>query len=149
MMTVEQKREAARRSYYKYHERNKARQRARYHADPERYKAQSRAWHAANPDRIRELSAKSLVRRRYGLTMEQYKEILATQKVCNLCGREPDGKGRNGRQLCVDHDHETGAFRALLCRSCNSMLGLSGDSPGILRKAAEYIEHHRTLTKEE
>jgi hypothetical protein len=44
--------------------------------------------------------------------------------------------------LAVDHSHETGAFRGLLCHSCNRAIGLLGDDPARLRAAAEYLEDH-------
>jgi Recombination endonuclease VII len=56
--------------------------------------------------------------------------------VCELCGRPP----KPGKALCVDHHHGTGLFRGILCKSCNTMLGLGQDDPRMLRKAAEYLE---------
>jgi hypothetical protein len=56
---------------------------------------------------------------------------------CYLCGDKVN------EYLCVDHDHNTGLYRKLLCRSCNSGLGLLKDNPELLRKAASYIEEHR------
>lgn len=58
--------------------------------------------------------------RTYGLTFADYTRMLTAQDgVCVIC------KGGNGskRPLCVDHDHETGRIRGLLCIRCNSMLG--------------------------
>lgn len=40
----------------------------------------------------------------------------------------------------VDHNHKTGAFRALLCGRCNQALGLAMENPAILRKLASFIE---------
>ena len=44
---------------------------------------------------------------------------------------------------CVDHDHETGAVRGLLCRECNLGLAAFRESPTALRRAAGYLERHR------
>lgn len=57
---------------------------------------------------------------------------------CAICA---DAMAENWR--CVDHDHESGIVRALLCASCNAVLGLMKDNPAFLRAAADYIEEHR------
>jgi hypothetical protein len=84
------------------------------------------------------LHAKSL-RLLYGLSVEDYSRMLASQGgVCKLCG-SPPGTGRQKR-LHVDHDHKTGKVRGLLCDHCNHALGKMKDDPVLLRKAAAYLE---------
>ena len=74
---------------------------------------------------------------RYGITVEQYEEMLAAQGgKCALCGGMMD----EGRRLAVDHDHETGEVRGILHVRCNTAIALFKDSPEICRKAAEYLE---------
>lgn len=82
------------------------------------------AWHAANPGaRHRQKLAK------YGLTPESYAELLDAQGgVCAICERPPPGE----RMLAVDHDHDTGEVRGLLCSNCNTALGLLGDNAASL-----------------
>lgn len=59
------------------------------------------------------------LRHAYSLTVEEYDALLASQGgVCAMCGKPP-AKNR----LAVDHDHETGRIRGLLCRGCNGALG--------------------------
>jgi hypothetical protein len=50
-------------------------------------------------------------------------------------------QGRCRQSLPVDHDHETGAIRGILCIDCNRALGMFRDDPRLLRKAAKYLEN--------
>jgi hypothetical protein len=80
----------------------------------------------------------------YGLTLDAYNEILKEQGgCCAIC--ESGTADMNGRKnmFHVDHDHNTGKIRGLLCHNCNVSLGLMKDSPLLLLKAAEYL--NRTL----
>lgn len=72
----------------------------------------------------------------YGLTPEDYDALLAKQdRACAIC-REPC---RTGDALVVDHDHDTGAVRGLLCRTCNLALGYLRDDPDLIAAAAAYL----------
>lgn len=73
--------------------------------------------------------------RRYGLTLEQYASMLADQG--NLCAI--GGSRCEGEELYVDHDHETGRVRGLLCQGCNSVLGYAKDQVGVLKNAISYL----------
>jgi hypothetical protein len=76
------------------------------------------------------------LKRRYGITAEEVDEMLAAQGgLCAIC--------RNTPALHVDHDHETGLVRELLCFNCNGGLGQFKDDPAVLRAAADYVERHR------
>jgi hypothetical protein len=77
----------------------------------------------------------------YGLTIEQYKEMLINQDYkCAICGDAADGKGAKLRNLCVDHCHTTGKIRGLLCNKCNSGLGQFRDNPGFMLNAIQYLK---------
>jgi Recombination endonuclease VII len=83
------------------------------------------------------------LRRRYGITQADYDAKLAEQGGgCALCGVRPEelAKGRYRTWLHVDHDHESGRVRGLLCPDHNLLLGRWGDDPAMLRRAADYIE---------
>lgn len=81
----------------------------------------------------------SFLRRTYGITLDEYDEMLESQgSVCAICGGTPD----NGRRMNVDHDHDTGKIRGLLCNHCNPLLGNANDNPYILRLGAMYLEKH-------
>jgi hypothetical protein len=85
------------------------------------------------------------LKRYYGITGEDYGRMLADQRgVCAICNEPETAVTPNGtpKVMHVDHDHETGGVRALLCGNCNAMLGHAKDSPATLRAAADYIERH-------
>ncbi len=77
---------------------------------------------------------------RYGISDEQYAEMERKQNgCCAICGGLPI-IGRSRRYLDVDHCHETGEVRGLLCHPCNTGLGGFRDNPDRMRKAIEYLE---------
>lgn len=81
------------------------------------------------------------LRRTFGITPEDYGVMLARQDgLCAVC-RRPETDSAQGR-FHVDHDHETGALRALLCDRCNRGIGYLQDSPALLRAAADYLERN-------
>ncbi len=77
------------------------------------------------------------LQRNYQITVHDYDIMVAEQdNKCALCGGLPGGSA--GR-FHVDHDHNTGKIRALLCHTCNVGLGSFQDSPELLEQAAEYL----------
>ena len=101
-------------------------------------KNHQRAFRAANPDYARWMSIKS----KYGLTKEQYEELLEKQGgVCAIC-RQPETRTTKAgvvMLLHVDHCHNSGKIRGLLCHKCNSALGLFRESSEILSSAVNYL----------
>lgn len=80
----------------------------------------------------------------YGLTVEQYDAMFLAQRgLCAVC-RRPETSLRRGKvkSLDVDHNHETGQVRELLCGACNPALGLLKEDPLRIRALADYIERH-------
>ena len=164
----EERREYSRRWYAEHREEQIARVTAWNKANPERAASTQRQWYAKNGAAYREAhrdelraaqrrfyaahaDAKSVDNRiqrlrSYGLTVEDYSGLLAAQHgVCALCGKPETHLSRKGEitRLAVDHDHTTGAVRALLCHACNVGIGTFGDDPDLLRAAAAYIERMR------
>lgn len=104
----------------------------------EKYNSDQRAYQAAHP----EMRYGVEIKRRYGCTLEQYNQMLITQSgKCAICDTLHNPAEKKGR-LYVDHDHDTGAVRALLCKHCNSMLGYAKDSVETLEKAISYLKKH-------
>jgi hypothetical protein len=74
----------------------------------------------------------------YGLTNEQYFQLLQEQgNKCAICGGI---NSSNKKILDVDHDHKTGIVRGLLCNQCNQALGLFGDDVRLLEVAINYLK---------
>jgi len=78
-----------------------------------------------------------------GVDATRYQEMLREQGgVCAICAqpeRAPDKASGKTKDLAIDHDHVTGAIRALLCSNCNRGLGLFNDDDALLAKAQAYV----------
>jgi hypothetical protein len=85
--------------------------------------------------------------RTYGISLKEYEVLYGQQKgLCAICHRpEPTNNGR--LFLAVDHDHETGHIRGLLCSKCNVALGLFEDNVKSLAEATRYINKSRRKYK--
>lgn len=89
----------------------------------------------------RENRASSDRKRNYGISDEEYQALkIAQGGVCAICGQS-EIRIHKGAQmdLCVDHDHETGEVRGLLCWHCNAGLGHFRDDPQNLSAAIDYL----------
>lgn len=105
-----------------------------------KYNATYRAAHQdelneSNRERAQE---KQYYLKRYGMTVDDYDEMLEAQGgVCAVCGRTNGSK-----RLAVDHNHETGEVRALLCDVCNHTLGKVHEDIEWLMRMVKYLEEH-------
>lgn len=81
---------------------------------------------------------KSHLKLNFGITSEDYQALLEKQNFsCALCKKHSlEFKQR----LAVDHCHETGKIRGLLCFKCNTALGKFNDDPEMLKEAIKYLE---------
>ena len=92
----------------------------------------------ANPKQYAETFRAWALQKKYGMTKEQYAVMLAEQNgCCKICRRH---HSETKRGLVVDHDHETGKIRGLLCDGCNRGVGMLQDKPELLRRAADYLD---------
>lgn len=105
-----------------------ARIKAYYDANPEyreKVKARTLAWQRANLKRTAANRRNSRLKWQYNLTTQQFNALLAAQNgKCALCQRAEHGRrGLDADSWMIDHNHETGEVRGLLCDSCNTSLG--------------------------
>ncbi len=97
-------------------------------------------WAPANKERCKQWHFKNGrgrgLRLKYGVTEQQFDQAsAAVGGVCEICGK-PCSVHKN---LSVDHDHDTGFVRGLLCMKCNAGIGKFGDSIELLRAAVDYM----------
>lgn len=107
--------------------------------------SQAKAWKDANPDKVAACRARNAAKNaererlrrahRKGIDpvlVDEYR--MGHDGLCEICHQEPGVRGLN-----IDHDHASGAFRGLLCTTCNTGLGCFRDSPDLLAAAAAYL----------
>lgn len=115
---------------------------------PEKVREHIRKYANRNRQFMSDRQRKYQLRDKYGITEEDFDIILISQKgLCAICSTDtPTGKWK---RFAVDHCHHTGQVRGLLCNECNRGIGLLKDNAELLRKAAEYLDYHKKITKEE
>jgi hypothetical protein len=125
---------------------HKAKQQRWYAENRDHAIAQVKRWQQTNKDHLhayrREYRQRrkaeerdAYLRRTFGITQADYDALLERQGGgCAICGKPP-GK----ISLHVDHDHETGEIRGLLCVGCNNALGQFHDDPALLYRAIDYV----------
>jgi len=102
-----------------------------------------------NPELYRKASAKHWAKlndkkkhsnwlKRYNLKHEEYLKMFNDQKGCCKICKQPCSSGMN---LSVDHCHSTGKIRGLLCKKCNSALGMLDDNIKYFEEAIDYLKN--------
>ena len=89
------------------------------YSDIEWRKQYQREWRRANPEKLALYQRRASLKRRYGLSLEDYDQILQRQNV--------------------DHDHKSGRVRGILCSEHNLGLGKFNDDPILLKRALDYL----------
>jgi hypothetical protein len=99
----------------------------------------NRRYRKENQDLVKKIERRSKLKATYGISVEQYDEMLKAQGGgCAICGAtEPDGRTRH---FPIDHCHTTNVVRGLLCTKCNRGLGLFNDDAYRLERAASYLK---------
>ena len=86
-----------------------------------------------------EIARDSKLKRTYGISYQEYLTMLEAQGgCCAICGTSDTGKRK---AFAVDHNHETGAIRGLLCSNCNTGIGNLRDDVGLLERAIDYLRN--------
>lgn len=102
----------------------------------ERIKAKSRHYLDTNRELINIRRMNSYLKCAYGITYEQQKQMFIAQEgKCAICGRPFTDR----KNMHVDHDHNTGQVRELLCQNCNQGIGLLNEDISLLSKAINYL----------
>ncbi|MBH1939238.1 endonuclease VII domain-containing protein [Streptomyces sp. AV19] len=105
----------------------------------------ARDWYARNTDQGLTNRRRLQLKQNYGITPEEYEQLLEQQGgVCAICQQpertiDPRSK-RPYVRLPVDHCHDTGRVRGLLCHRCNRAIGLLGDDIDLLVAAIDYLK---------
>lgn len=114
--------------------------RERYYKNSARLRELRQKYYYENLEASREKSRNAARKKRletYGITESEYSALLISQdNRCAICNTTPD-------VFSVDHDHDTGVVRGLLCKNCNAGIGLLGDSPRNLEQAVIYLKRFK------
>ena len=133
----EKAKESSKKTRENNREKIRERQRIWLENNQEKHNENAKVWYSDNKERARN----NYLIRMFGITLDEYNIILANQdNKCAICG---DDNGGSVRRFSVDHDHENGNVRGLLCRGCNVGIGNLKDDVEILEKAIEYIRKHK------
>jgi hypothetical protein len=116
---------------------NKSRKDGKHHRCAICNRIQTKEWQQLNPDKVKNNGLKY----QYGITLVEYVEMLEAQEGrCKICKTDvPGGKG----SFHVDHCHDSGKVRGLLCHYCNVGMGNFKDNISTLASAILYLKEHQ------
>ena len=120
---------------------DKKRSKKKYKENPIKYQDSRLKWGKQNPEKKKRVNKNSVLKCRYGISLEIYEQMLKRQNgVCEICNQ----KCKTKPSLSVDHCHATQKVRGLLCHACNTTIGHMKDSTELLLKAVKYLEKYKT-----
>lgn len=114
----------------------------------------ARKWSKENPEKVRKIKKrnytpekgrKNRLMHKWKMTLHDYNLIMQTQNYgCGICGRKENLIHSSGvkQDFAVDHDHDTGKIRGLLCDLCNKGIGMFKDRSDFLLFAHDYLKRH-------
>lgn len=108
-----------------------------YYENPERAYQKARQWRKKNKEKVELYHKKYRLRKKYNMTLDDYDDLMKKQENrCGICNKFfkkiPD----------LDHNHQTGKIRGLLCHNCNLLLGLCSENESILLNAIQWITNN-------
>ncbi len=103
--------------------------------------------HKSHASQTPEANKNHKLMRAFNISLDDYQKMFTAQNgVCEIC-KEPEKFSSKGNEkamsLAVDHDHDTGKIRSLLCLKCNRGLGLFEEDANKLSAAINYIKKHK------
>lgn len=105
------------------------------------------AEYAQRPKAIDARVARNL-RDNYKMTIDQFNDMWESQGgKCGICRSSMEPRGKTKKSVSVDHNHQTGEIRGLLCNGCNRGIGNLMDCPAILEAAAKYLREKGNYSK--
>lgn len=128
--------------YHKsYYQKNKEKQilaaKNYYKNNKEKHKNTNIEYIKNNKEKVKEQRYKSHLMKTYNITKEYYNELFEKQNgCCSICGIH---QSELKKRLFVDHDHNTGKIRGLLCHNCNVGIGFFNNNEILLLKAMKYL----------
>lgn len=124
--------------YYKNVEKAREKSKKYYENNKEKHTERVNIWVNKNKEKSKNIHRAAHLRRAYGISLQYYDKLFMQQKGrCFICGQH---ENELKKKLCVDHNHQTGNVRGLLCRECNIGLSKFKDDIFILRKAILYLK---------
>lgn len=93
---------------------------------------------------------RSWLKKIYGITPEQHAAMVAAQGGrCAVCGHPPARNKHGTHVLAIDHNHETGRVRGLLCHRCNAALGMMREDLDLITKLWQYLDRWNDIERGE
>lgn len=139
-LSAEEKKIRDREKTYRWRKKNpdkvKEIQRRSYERNHHKHKPKILQWRKEHPENCKQYYLRRNIVR-MGLTPEEFDNKLSEQNgVCAICG----GVNPNGRRLFIDHNHDTGVIRGLLCNHCNNGIGNFQENIEFLNSAISYLK---------
>lgn len=117
----------------KWYQANKEHRKEYYIKNKERFRVQRKEYYLKTKPYLKQ----------YGINVDEYNRLRVIQDArCRICGKH---ESELKTALVVDHCHDTGIIRALLCSACNVGIGNLQDDPQLCANAADYLNSFRDL----